>query len=260
MPDTPTPETYTGSQTIKFVDGTTGKEIETPNVQTAPDLTGDHTFGKINTPVIKGYTTTQTTAGGAIVTKTDPNATITVTYTPNGHIIPVGPDGKPLPNVPQPQYPTNPNNPTEVTLNEPVPEIPGYTPNVSTVTPENPGKNTPVVYTPNEKPVGPTTPSENGTPSGNTGNPTTPQPKTPAKPITPTTTPAGNGNIPTNGQNTSLATSNVNNANATTPVAQKQAAQLPQTGNEQLKHEGILGLLALGVAGLLAFGKNRRKE
>lgn len=91
-------------------------------------------------------------------------------------------------------------------------------------------------------------------------NPTTPQPKTPAKPITPTTTPAGNGNIPTNGQNTSLATSNVNNANATTPVAQKQAAQLPQTGNEQLKHEGILGLLALGVAGLLAFGKNRRKE
>ena len=55
---------------------------------------------------------------------------------------------------------------------KPVPEIPGYTPNVSTVTPENPGKNTPVVYTPNEKPVGPTTPSENGTPSGNTGNPT----------------------------------------------------------------------------------------
>ncbi|WP_306469116.1 LPXTG cell wall anchor domain-containing protein [Limosilactobacillus reuteri] len=83
--------------------------------------------------------------------------------------------------------------------------------------------------------------------------------------MTPTTTPAGNVNIPTNGQTTSPAgnsvtTSNVNNANATTPVAQKQAAQLPQTGNEQLKHEGILGLLALGVAGLLAFGKKRRKE
>ncbi|WP_267495809.1 LPXTG cell wall anchor domain-containing protein [Limosilactobacillus reuteri] len=78
--------------------------------------------------------------------------------------------------------------------------------------------------------------------------------------MTPTTTLARNGNIPTNGQNTSPATSNVNNANTTTPVAQKQVAQLPQTGNEQLKHEGILGLFALGVAGLLAFGKKRRKE
>ena len=242
------------------VDKVTGKIVSETDWNVA-----SHTFGNINTPVVPGYHADKAVAGGTTITPDDLNKTVTVTYTPNGHIIPVGPDGKPLPNVPQPQYPTNPNNPTEVTPNEPVPEIPGYTPNVSTVTPENPGENTPVVYTPNEKPVGPTTPSENGTSNGNTGNPTTPQPETPAKPMTPTTTPAGNGNIPTNGQTTSPAgssvtTSNVNNANAITPAAQKQAAQLPQTGNEQLKHEGILGLLALGVAGLLAFGKKRRKE
>ncbi|WP_225432258.1 mucin-binding protein [Limosilactobacillus reuteri] len=242
------------------VDKVTGKIVSETGWNVA-----SHTFGNIDTPVVPGYHADKAVAGGTTITPDDLNKTVTVTYTPNGHIIPVGPDGKPLPNVPQPQYPTNPNNPTEVTPNEPVPEIPGYTPNVSTVTPENPGENTPVVYTPNEKPVEPTTPSENGTPNGNTGNPTTPQPETPAKPTTPTTTPAGNGNIPTNGQTTSpvgssVTTSNVNNANAITPAAQKQAAQLPQTGNEQLKHEGILGLLALGVAGLLAFGKKRRKE
>ena len=154
VPDTPTPETYTGSQTIKFVDGTTGKEIESPNVQTATNLTGDHTFGKINTPVIKGYTTTETTAGGATVTKNNPNATITVTYTPNGHIIPVGPDGKPIPDAPQPQFPTNPDNPSETTPGQ-VPDVPGYHPEsgkpgepVNPV-PGKPGENVPVKYVPN---------------------------------------------------------------------------------------------------------------
>ncbi|WP_052536441.1 mucin-binding protein [Lactobacillus johnsonii] len=153
VPDTPTPETYTGSQTIKFVDGTTGKEIESPNVQKATNLTGEHTFGKINTPVIKGYTTTETTAGGATVTKENPNAVITVTYTPNGHIIPVGPDGKPIPDAPQPQFPTNPDNPSETTPGQ-VPDVPGYHPEsgkpgepVDPV-PGKPGENVPVKYVP----------------------------------------------------------------------------------------------------------------
>ncbi|OYS20534.1 hypothetical protein CBF49_03665, partial [Lactobacillus taiwanensis] len=153
VPDTPTPETYTGSQTIKFVDGTTGKEIESPNVQKATNLTGDHTFGKINTPVIKGYTTTETTAGGATVTKESPNAVITVTYTPNGHIIPVGPDGKPIPDAPQPQFPTTPDNPSETTPGQ-VPDVPGYHPEngkpgepVNPV-PGKPGEDVPVKYIP----------------------------------------------------------------------------------------------------------------
>ncbi|OYS19406.1 hypothetical protein CBF56_03040, partial [Lactobacillus taiwanensis] len=153
VPDTPTPETYTGSQTIKFVDGTTGKEIETPDIQTADKLTGTHTFGKINTPVIKGYTTTETTAGGATVTKESPNAVITVTYTPNGHIVPVGPDGKPIPDAPQPQFPTTPDNPSETTPGQ-VPDVPGYHPEngkpgepVNPV-PGKPGEDVPVKYVP----------------------------------------------------------------------------------------------------------------
>ncbi|MCC4341089.1 hypothetical protein LMB29_00745, partial [Limosilactobacillus reuteri] len=70
-------------------------------------------------------------------------------YTPNGKIIPVGPDGKtPIPDAPTPQYPTDPTDPTKVTPDEPVPEIPGYVPSVPTVTPTDPGKDTPVPYNP----------------------------------------------------------------------------------------------------------------
>ncbi|MCC4408431.1 mucin-binding protein, partial [Limosilactobacillus reuteri] len=46
------------------------------------------------------------------------------------------------------QYPTDPTDPTKVTPDEPVPTIPGYTPSVPTVTPTDPGKDTPVPYNP----------------------------------------------------------------------------------------------------------------
>ncbi|MDE7056079.1 MAG: hypothetical protein K2O64_02370, partial [Lactobacillus sp.] len=53
---------------------------------------------------------------------------------------------------------TNPDNPTGVTPNEPVPTIPGYTPEIPNVTPTNPGTDTKVIYTPNtpDIPVSPT--------------------------------------------------------------------------------------------------------
>ncbi|MDE6492330.1 MAG: hypothetical protein K2L37_04190, partial [Lactobacillus sp.] len=62
-------------------------------------------------------------------------------------------DGTPIPNVPNPPYTTNPDNPTGVTPDEPVPTIPGYTPQVPSVTPTDPSKDTPVIYTPNQTPV-----------------------------------------------------------------------------------------------------------
>ncbi|KHE30023.1 hypothetical protein NH13_05205, partial [Lactobacillus acidophilus] len=62
--------------------------------------------------------------------------------------IPVDPNGNPIPNVPTPQYPTDPTDPTKVTPDEPVPTIPGYTPSTPTVTPTDPGKDTPVPYNP----------------------------------------------------------------------------------------------------------------
>ena len=82
------------------------------------------------------------------LTHDDNSYIVTVRYAKNGKIIPVDPNGHPIPNVPQPQYPTDPNNPAKVTPDEPVPNIPGMTPSVPTVTPTDPGKDTPVPYTP----------------------------------------------------------------------------------------------------------------
>ncbi|KRL92144.1 hypothetical protein FC21_GL000446 [Limosilactobacillus equigenerosi DSM 18793 = JCM 14505] len=79
-----------------------------------------------------------------------------VTYTKVGNIIPVDPSGNPIPGHPGVRYTNDPNDPTKVVPNEPVPGIPGYTPSTDTITPNNPTEDTPVVYTPinnDEKPV-----------------------------------------------------------------------------------------------------------
>ncbi len=227
VPDTP--ETYTGSQTIKFVDGKTGKEIESPNVQTATNLTGSHTFGKINTPVIKGYTTTQITAGGATVTRDNPNAVVTVTYIPNGHIIPVGPNGKPIPSADQPQFPTNPENPTETTPGQ-LPVVPGYHPevgkpgeNVNPV-PGKPGEDVPVKYVP-DTPVKPSTPFTPTTPETPRNNPTRPS-----------ETPIAN-NVESN----------------------KKKEGLPQTGRKENQAQ-LIGLAVAGISFLLGLIGDRKKK
>ena len=156
----------TGSQTVRYEGA--GEQTPKPNEQsttftkseTIDKVTGDvisstdwtpteHTFGTVKTPIVAGYHANQAEAGGFVSTPADPNKTIVVTYSPNGKIIPVDPEGNPIPNVPNPPYITNPDNPTSVNPNEPVPEIPGYTPEKSTVTPENPGTDTKVIYTPN---------------------------------------------------------------------------------------------------------------
>ncbi|MDK8117685.1 hypothetical protein QP705_10970, partial [Limosilactobacillus reuteri] len=59
----------------------------------------------------------------------------TVTYTKVGNIVPVDPSGNPIPNVPAVPYTNDPTDPTKVVPNEPVPSVPGMTPNVTTVTP-----------------------------------------------------------------------------------------------------------------------------
>ncbi|MBB1079595.1 MucBP domain-containing protein, partial [Limosilactobacillus sp. STM2_1] len=101
-------------------------------------------YDQVNTPVIDGFHADKANVPSAKVTQE--NLETTVTYAPNGKIIPVDPSGKPIPNAPTPQYPTNPTDPTGVTPNEPVPSVPGFVPEVPTVTPTDPGKDTPVVY------------------------------------------------------------------------------------------------------------------
>lgn len=125
------------------VDKVTGKIIDSGEWNVT-----SHTFGYKDTPVIDGYHADKRNAGGSVVTPDDLNKEIVVTYKPNGKIIPVDPNGNPIPDVPTPTYPTDPTDPTKVVPDEPVPEIPGMTPSTPTVTPEDPGKDTPVPYNP----------------------------------------------------------------------------------------------------------------
>ena len=165
-PDEKKTETHEDTFTrTKVVDKVTGEVI------TTTPWTGSHTFDSKDVPVVNGYHSDKKTVGGKTATVNNPDVTDTVTYTPNGKIIPVDPSGNPIPNVPNPTYPTDPNDPTKVVPNEPVPDVPGRTPEVSTVTPEDPSQDTPVVYNPI-----PNVPGPSVGPSDNTPTPVTPTP------------------------------------------------------------------------------------
>ena len=141
---TPSDDVQTFDFTKKMlVDKVTGKIIDSGEWNVT-----SHTFGYKDTPVIDGYHADKRNAGGSVVTPDDLNKKVVVTYKPNGKIIPTDPSGNPIPNVPTPTYPTDPTDPTKVVPDEPVPDIPGMTPSTPTVTPEDPGKDTPVPYTP----------------------------------------------------------------------------------------------------------------
>ncbi len=135
-------QSFTFTKTM-VVDNVTGKVVTDGSWNV-----DSHTFGNVDTPVVDGYHADKRTAGGTTITPDDLNKTVTVNYSQNGKIIPVDPNGKPIPNVPTPQYPTDPSDPTKVTPDEPVPTVPGMTPSTPTVTPINPGKDTPVPYNP----------------------------------------------------------------------------------------------------------------
>ncbi|OYS60010.1 mucin-binding protein, partial [Limosilactobacillus reuteri] len=161
------------TRTIQYVDEN-GNKVSEPVEQTA-HFTGEGVLDKVTgqwitpitwtgdgnltgekTPVVEGYhvvrvsrdSTDNINVDGTTVNHETNDYTVTVTYAKNGKIVPVDPSGKPIPNVPTPQYPTDPTDPSKVTPDEPVPTIPGYTPSVPTVTPTDPGKDTPVPYTP----------------------------------------------------------------------------------------------------------------
>ncbi|MDE7040198.1 MAG: mucus-binding protein, partial [Limosilactobacillus sp.] len=124
----------------------------TPQITWTSDKTS---FDKVVSPVEQNYHLIDVSShrdGNDVaaitgLTKDSGDITVTVTYAPNGKIIPVDPSGKPIPDAPTPQYPTDPTDPSKVIPNEPVPNVPGYIPSVPTVTPTDPGKDTPVPYT-----------------------------------------------------------------------------------------------------------------
>lgn len=155
--------TVEGKQIVHFVDGDNGNTpLRDPNTQThefkitngVPDESS-HTFTLIDVPVIPGYVAEVKSAGGKTVTPDTPLAEVTVVYHKVGKIVPVDPNGNPIPNVPTPSYTNDPTDPTKVVPNEPVPAITGKTPDKTSVTPVDPTKDTPVVYKNNEVPATP---------------------------------------------------------------------------------------------------------
>ena len=142
------------------IDKVTGKVLSTSDWQ------GSNTFGTEDTPVVDGYHADKKTAGGLTATVDNPDVEETVTYTPNGKLIPVDENGTPIPGTDTPTYTTDPADPTKDT---PVP----YTKNE---TPTNPSEPT--------TPANPTNPSEPTAP-GTPTNPTEPSPAVPGQ-----TTPA----------------------------------------------------------------------
>ncbi|MCC4324315.1 YSIRK-type signal peptide-containing protein, partial [Limosilactobacillus reuteri] len=128
-----------------------------------------YNFDPQDVPVIEGYVAVKgytrddndkVVAGGFTTTpeatEARRNRTYTVVYKKVGSIVPQDPNGNPIPdpsnpgqNVPNVPYTNDPIDPTKVTPDEPTPTIPGYTPSVNTVTPPDPTKDTPVVYTKN---------------------------------------------------------------------------------------------------------------
>ena len=134
------------------IDKVTGEVVKTTG------WTGTKTFGTEDTPVVNGYHADKKVAGGLTATVDNPDVEETVTYSPNGKLVPVDPNGTPIPGADTPTYPTDPNDPTKVVPNEPTPEVPGWTTDVPNVTPEDPTKDTPVPYTKKTTPDTPATP------------------------------------------------------------------------------------------------------
>ena len=145
-------------------DSTLTREVTIDKVTGDVISTGKWTGGKeyenVNTPVVNGYYTDRVSAGASTVTPADadPNSgrvhngvitnETTVIYHPMGHIIPIDKSGNKIPGAETPIFNNDPNDPTKgSTTNSPI--IPGYhleTPSDSAITPDEPGKDRPVVY------------------------------------------------------------------------------------------------------------------
>ena len=302
---TPGETTVPGKQTVTYVyKDKDGKVVKAKTVEqdttftgktTKDEVTGkttttwdqkDHKYTAVTTPVVKGYTADKKSVGGETVTPDNPNRSYTVVYTPNGSIVPVDPNGNPIPNTPSVPYETDPKDPTKV-VDGKVPEVPGWTPKNGKpgdpVVPTDPTKDTKVPYvhtkvvddkvpevpswTPkNDKPVKPSDPTKDTevpydhtmTPGETTatgkveGLPEKPakSAKAPAKKLVKTTVKAPKA---------------VKTAEPAKTISIKESAQaqdqLPQTGEDNSKAAFGLGLASiLGGIGILGAFKRKKKE
>ena len=261
---TPGETTVPGKQTVTYVyKDKDGKVIKTKTVEegtiftgktTKDEVTGkttttwdqkDHKYTEVTTPVEPGYTADKKSVGGDTVTPDDPNRSYTVVYTPNGSIVPVDPNGNPIPGTNPVPYETDPTDPTKV-VDGKVPEVPGWTPKNGKpgdpVKPSDPTKDTEVPYDHTM------TPGETTVPGKVEGLPEKPA-KAPAEKLVKTPVKASKA---------------VKEAAPAEMPAQKAAQaqdQLPQTGEDNSKAAFGLGLASiLGGIGILGAFKRKKKE
>ena len=204
------------------------------------------TFDKVDTPVVKGYTADKKQAGGLTATPDKPEVKDTVVYTPNGSIVPVDPNGNPIPGTNPVPYETDPTDPTKV-VDGKVPEVPSWTPKNGKpgdpVKPSDPTKDTEVPYDHTM------TPGETTVPGKVEGLPEKPA-KAPAEKLVKTPVKASKA---------------VKTAEPAKTISIKESAQaqdqLPQTGENNSKAAFGLGLASiLGGIGILGAFKRKKKE
>ncbi len=285
--DTPADKVQTEKQAFSktdTIDQVTGKVIKTTG------WTGTKTFGTEDTPVVEGYHADKKTAGGLTATVDNPNVKETVNYAPNGKLIPVDPNGTPIPGANTPTYKTNPNDPTKV-LHPTVPSIDGWQPKEKqpgeSITPTNPGRDTPVVYVKKRQkpvmpvipeqpknPAVPNNPEQQGTPNqaDNSKQPT--MPTTPDQPndsivpndpkhltaSTPRDLSQDISTVPSNSNQRATANNSVTAKRSVTAAESEKEATLPQTGNDETQAKAAmgLGLTSLGTMMAMLGLKKRR--
>ena len=101
-------------------------------------------YQDVNVPVIKGYYTIEHHIKGPVAVPFELNQT--VIYRRLGKIIPIDENGQEIAGANQPIYQNNPTDPTVPLANQPVPNLVGYSAEVATVTPDDGGLNTKVIY------------------------------------------------------------------------------------------------------------------
>ena len=262
---TPGETTVPGKQTVTYVyKDKDGKVVKTKTVEegtiftgktTKDEVTGettttwdpkDHKYTEVTTPVEPGYTADKKSVGGETVTPDNPNRSYTVVYTPNGSIVPVDPNGNPIPGTHPVPYETDPTDPTKV-VDGKVPEVLGWTPkNGAPVKPSDPTKDTEVPYDHTM------TPGETTATGKVEGLPEKPakSAKAPAEKLVKTPVKAPKA---------------VKTAEPAKTISIKESAQaqdqLPQTGEDNSKAAFGLGLASiLGGIGILGAFKRKKKE
>lgn len=259
-------QTSTWTRTVK-VDKVTGQVLN-PDASWTPDVKN---YKDVQVPVINGYYASQKVVAGQPTVQL--NLETTVEYHRLGKIIPVGPNGEPVPGAPTTTYQNDPNDPTKAITSQ-LPDVPGYTPTVSHVTPTDPGADTYIPYTQNGNNGNNGTTGNGGQVNGNGGNTTTGNNITgnggnygmTNGGWTPTATSLGNSNNGLSGMaNTQpgvLGTAAVSTGvagNADSGTNETANTKLPQTGNEAQEAIALGGLSALATLGMVGAAKKRHE-